>query len=153
MNEQDILKKYKLSEQEHDFYYSIIKRTYTSGKTPKLERTMALILDEAGKVTNVGIDVKTESDINYSTNIILIRKALLERLIGDAESYAYTSFEKDIIQKNVSHLNIYGYKIDEWTYTIDSMESYFDANMALLDRNCRKNLWCKNHSRLFLFNN
>ncbi len=114
---------------------------YANGKAPKLEKTMALTLDEDGKVTNVGIDVKTESDINYSTNIILIRKALLERLIGDAESYAYTSFEKDLIQKNVSHLNIYGYKVDEWTRTIDSMESYFDANMALLEKNCRKNLF------------
>ena len=114
---------------------------YANGKAPKLERTMALTLDEEGKVTNVGIDVKTESDINYSTNIILIRKALLERLIGDAESYTYTSFEKDLIQKNVSHLNIYGYKVDEWTRTIDSMESYFDANMALLEKNCRKNLF------------
>ena len=114
---------------------------YANGKAPKLEKTMALTLDEEGKVTNVGIDVKTESDINYSTNIILIRKALLERLIGDAESYAYTSFEKDLIQKNISHLNIYGYKVDEWTRTIDSMESYFDANMALLEKDCRKNLF------------
>ncbi len=116
---------------------------YANGKAPKLEKTMALTLDGEDKVINVGIDVKTESDINYSTNIILIRKALLERLIGDAESYTYTSFEQDLIQKNVSHLNIYGYKVDEWTCTIDSMETYFDANMALLEKNCRKNLFRK----------
>ena len=114
---------------------------YANGKAPKLEKTMALTLDEEGKVTNVGIDVKTESDINYSTNIILIRKALLERLIGDAESYAYTSFEKDLIQKNVSHLNIYGYKINDWNCTIDSVETYFNANMALLEKATRKGLF------------
>ena len=114
---------------------------YTNGKAPKLDRTMALTINEESRVTSVGIDVKTESDINYSTNIILIRKALLERLIGDAESYTYTSFEKDLIQKNVSNLNIFAYKVDEWTCTIDSMVSYFDANMALLDKSCRKNLF------------
>ena len=114
---------------------------YANGKAPKLEKTMALTLDEEGKVTNVGIDVKTESDINYSTNIILIRKALLERLIGDAESYAYTSFEKDILQKNVATLNIYGYKINEWNCTIDSVNTYFAANMALLEKASRKELF------------
>ncbi len=114
---------------------------YTNGKAPKLDRTMALTINEASRVTSIGIDVKTDADINYSTNIILIRKALLERLIGDAESYTYTSFEKDLIQKNVSNLNIFAYKVDEWTCTIDSMVSYYDANMALLDKKCRKNLF------------
>ena len=33
-NEEEILKKYKLSEEEHDHYYEIIKRAYTAGKTP-----------------------------------------------------------------------------------------------------------------------
>lgn len=114
---------------------------YSHGKAPKLERTMALSLDADGKVVSVGVDIKTEEEMNYSTNIILIRKALLERLIGDAESYTYTSFEKDIIQKNVSHLNIYGYKVEEWSCTIDSMATYFEANMALLEKNCRKSLF------------
>ena len=114
---------------------------YTTGKLPSLERVMALTLDGDSKVTGVGIDVKTESELNYSSNIILIRKALLERLIGDAESYAYTSFEKDIIQKNVSHLNIYGYKIEGWACTVDSLNSYYDANMALLSKDTRKALF------------
>lgn len=34
MQNEEILKKYKLSEEVHSFYYDIIKRTYTSGKTP-----------------------------------------------------------------------------------------------------------------------
>lgn len=114
---------------------------YCNGQAPKLQNTAVIDVDESSKITSVGIDVKTNSDVNYVANIILIRKALLERLIGDAESYAYTSFEKDIIQKNVSTLNIYGYKIDEWNFTIDSMESYFAANMALLDKASRKELF------------
>jgi glucose-1-phosphate adenylyltransferase len=98
-------------------------------------------LDMTGRVTNVGIDVKTSNDVNYIANVVLIRKALLERLIGDAQSYAYTSFEKDIIQKNVDNLNIYGYKVEEWNCTIDSMETYFSANMALLENATRKSLF------------
>ncbi len=114
---------------------------YCTGTLPKLQNQAVLEVNEDSKVTTIGIDLKTSSDVNYSANVILIRKALLERLIGDAQSYAYTSFEKDILQKNVSTLNIYGYKVEEWNCTIDSMNAYFEANMALLSKECRKELF------------
>ena len=114
---------------------------YCYGQLPKLQNQAVVEVNDDCKVTNIGIDVKTTADVNYSANIILIRKALLERLIGDAESYAYTSFEKDILQKNVATLNIYGYKIEEWNCTIDSMNTYFAANMALLEKASRKELF------------
>lgn len=118
---------------------------YANGRLPKLERMMALSIDGDAKVTSVGIDVKTEGDVNYAVNTILIRKALLERLIGDAQSYNYTNFEKDIIQKNVTHLNIYGYKAEGWNCTIDSLATYYEANMALLNKACRKDLFAPDH--------
>lgn len=34
MNKEEILKKYKLSDEEHDQYYQTIKRIYTGGKIP-----------------------------------------------------------------------------------------------------------------------
>ena len=114
---------------------------YCTGKAPALQNQAVIDVDSDGKITSVGIDLKTESDVNYVANVILIRKALLERLIGDAQSYAYTSFEKDIIQKNVATLNMYGYKINEWNYTIDSMNTYFAANMELLTKAARKELF------------
>ncbi len=118
-----------------------ITLAYCTGALPALQNQAVIDVDSDGKVTTVGIDVKTNNDVNYLANVILIRKALLERLIGDAQSYAYTSFEKDIIQKNVSTLNIYGYKVEEWNCTIDSMETYFRANMDLLDKENRKALF------------
>ncbi len=118
-----------------------ITLAYCTGTAPELHNNAIIDVDGDGKVTNVGIDVKTKDDVNYLANVVLIRKALLERLIGDAQSYACESFEKDIIQKNVATLNIYGYKVEEWNCTIDSMETYFAANMALLDKDIRKELF------------
>ncbi len=118
---------------------------YCYGKVPKLSNQAVVELNDENKLINVGIDVKTANDVNYLANIILIRKALLERLIGDAESYAYTSFEKDIIQRNVSILNIYGYKIEDYHCTIDSMNTYFEANMQLLKKATRKELFNSKH--------
>ncbi len=116
---------------------------YCTGELPKLQNQAVLEVNGEDKVTSIGIDVKSADPVNYSANVILIRKALLERLIGDAQSYAYTSFEKDILQKNVSSLNIYGYKIKEWNYTIDSMNTYFAASMELLKKECRAELFNK----------
>ncbi len=118
---------------------------YCFGKVPALQNQAVIEMNDEGKLINVGIDVKTANDVNYMANIILIRKALLERLIGDAESYAYTSFEKDIIQRNVSILNIYGYKIEDYHCTIDSMKTYFEASMALLKKATRKALFNPDH--------
>ncbi len=114
---------------------------YCEGERPHLENTMVFEVNGDDKITKVSVDPKPCGGVKYSANIILIRKALLERLIGDAESYNYGSFEKDIIQKNVEHLNIYGYKCRDRHFTVDSLVSYYDANMALLEKDCRTSLF------------
>lgn len=66
MEEQEILKTYKLSEEVHDFYYEIIKRTYTSGKTP-VENPISVIIGGqtgAGKSSIIGYSTKMFSDGN-----------------------------------------------------------------------------------------
>lgn len=125
----------------HEESNADISLVYCSGKIPQLEDTMVLDTDADGRVKSISINPKTDADVNYAVNIILIRKALLERLIGDAESFGFTNFEKDIIQRNVNHLNIYGWQFKGWHCTVDSLETFFKANMALLDKTCRKDLF------------
>lgn len=66
MNEEEILKKYKLSEVEHEHYYDIIKRIYTSGKIP-VENPIAVIIGGqtgAGKSGLIGYSTKMFTDGN-----------------------------------------------------------------------------------------
>ena len=110
---------------------------YCNGDVPTLPNQAVLDVNEDAKVTNIGIDVKTSSDVNYSANIILIRKALLERLINDAISLNYKDFETDLIQGNVGKLNIYGYEAKGYSAVIESLQSYYNVNMELLNpENC-----------------
>ncbi len=125
----------------HDEKNADITAVYCEGVLPKLENKMVFTLDSDSKVTAISVDPKTDEAVKYGANILLIRKALLERLIGDAESYNCTSFEKDVMQRNVEHLNIYGYKCEGVHFTVDSLVSYYEANMALLERDCRKSLF------------
>lgn len=66
MEVEEILKKYKLSEETHDFYYDIIKRTYTSGKIP-VKNPIAIIIGGqtgAGKSSLIGYSTEMFSDDN-----------------------------------------------------------------------------------------
>lgn len=65
-NEQDILKKYKLTEEEHNNYYDIIKRIYTGGKTP-VENPISVIIGGqtgAGKSAIIGYSTRMFEDEN-----------------------------------------------------------------------------------------
>ncbi len=111
------------------------------GRLPALKNVMAFDCDENSAVKSVAISPKTDGEVMYSIDTVLMRKALLERLIGDAESYSYESFEKSVIQKNVSKFNIYCYKIGGFCGTIDSLVSYFNINMDLLKPEIRADLF------------
>ena len=116
---------------------------YKKGTLPKLENMMALTVDGNSKVTSIAVNPQNTENVNFSTNIILVRKALLESFVADALSAGSVNFEKDIIQKNVDHLNIYGYEFTGWGCEIDGVNSYFEANMALLNKDIRKDLFNK----------
>lgn len=65
-NEEDIFKKYKLTEEEHKNYYKIIKRIYTSGKTP-VKAPVAIIIGGqtgAGKSGLIGYSTRMFEDEN-----------------------------------------------------------------------------------------
>lgn len=113
------------------------------GKMPQLKNVMVFDCEGDGRVKSVAVNPKTDKDVKYSVDTILMRKSLLERLIGDAKSYSYESFEKSVIQQNISRLNIYCYSAHGFCRTIDSKESYFDINMELLNPDIRADLFNK----------
>ena len=110
---------------------------YKHGNSPALQDAMIMDVDSDGKVTKVSFAPSGAEDVNYSLNMILMKKSLLERLMNEAISQNLTDFESDIIQKNVDKLKIYGLEFKDYAVTIDSMASYFKANMSLLEpENC-----------------
>jgi len=86
MDEQEILKKYKLSEEEHELYYQIIKRTYTSGKTP-VKNPIAVIIGGqtgAGKSGLIGYSTKMFTD----GNVIIINSDEIKPFHPQSEEIA-----------------------------------------------------------------
>lgn len=66
MNKEEILKKYKLTDEEHEQYYQTIKRIYTGGKIP-VNNPIAVIIGRqtgAGKSGIIGYSTKMFTDEN-----------------------------------------------------------------------------------------
>lgn len=111
---------------------------YAVGKKPRIDELMSFEMDDNGRVVS---SFRGNSDEGaYSLNVILMRKALLEKLINEAVSLNYSSFTDDIIAKNLQSMHIYGYEFGGFVRMLDSMQSYFDTNMALLEKDNRKAL-------------
>lgn len=114
-----------------------ISIVYQHGALPKLDNIMELQMQDNGRITQVALSPNTTGEVNYSLNMILMKRSLLQRLINEAVSLNHESFERDIIQGNVGKLRIFGFAAKGFTRTIDSLVSYFKVSMDLLEpQNC-----------------
>ncbi|MEG2396306.1 MAG: glucose-1-phosphate adenylyltransferase subunit GlgD [Oscillospiraceae bacterium] len=112
---------------------------YKNGKCPCLANTMTFDINENGRIETVAVSPNSEGNVNYSMNVILMKKSLIERLVNESISLNHEQFERDIIQRNTEKLKIYGFPVQGFARTIDSMQSYFSVSMELLNpENCQR---------------
>ena len=57
--------------------------------------------------------------------------------------HSQEDFERDIIQRQVGSLKIYGYRVDGFARTLDSLGSFYNINMELLNADNRRELFCR----------
>lgn len=69
---------------------------------------------------------------NLSMNLYIIERESLIQLVRDASVRGLVYFERDILARNLSLLNIQAYEFDGYVARISDMKSYFDENMRLL---------------------
>ena len=65
---------------------------------------------------------------------MLLKKALLQRLVREAHSRGGYVLEQDLIMKNVDRLNISAYRVPGFVAAMDSLDSYYRASFALLEK-------------------
>ncbi|MBE6773445.1 MAG: glucose-1-phosphate adenylyltransferase subunit GlgD [Ruminococcaceae bacterium] len=111
---------------------------YKRGIAPKLSHVMTLEIENENKISSVKVGETPDTASNYSLNIIVMSRALLERLLRSAQVMGAKNFERDIIAANVGALNIRGHKIDTYAKVIDSLQSYYDISMELLSGEYRE---------------
>ncbi|MDR0903191.1 MAG: glucose-1-phosphate adenylyltransferase subunit GlgD [Ruminococcus sp.] len=120
-----------------------ITAVYAKGNVRMDESHTATVFGVAdnGQIADVLISPEMSGDSNISLNTYVIGKTLLKNIVMDAKPRNLVDFEKDVLQAKVSTLKLMGYEYTEYYSRISSMQSYFEANLALLNTENRRALF------------
>jgi glucose-1-phosphate adenylyltransferase len=104
---------------------------------------MSLELDDSSRVIHADRKSQLYRNSNVSLNIWVMNRKLLEGLLEEATVSGASSFERDVIQKNVKSLKIYGYNYEGVYLHVNTMENYYKYNMQLLNAEVRSELFAQ----------
>ena len=116
------------------------------GEKPKNFSSVLVLdkVDENGKIIEATLDPDTNGEVFYSCNIILIKKYLLQTLITTAHSKNEVSFQRSILLNCIKSEKAYAFDAtDCFVGTIDSVQSYYDISMDLLNKDVKNKLFDK----------
>lgn len=115
---------------------------YKNGPLPAFESGHTLYgIADNGKINEVLISEDAGKICNYGISICIFRRDLLLDMAREASEKGIHSINRAIQLGLHNTSNIYGYRVENFVATIDSIKSYTDANMALLSRDIRKDLF------------
>ena len=120
-----------------------VTMAYSHQKLPRSEYSnrMALTISEDKQITEILMSPDNEDDCDFAVNTMVLKRTLLISIIKDAVSRNFTSIERDVYQRCIGKLKIYGYKIEGYVRVIDSLTAYLSASMELFDRDVRNELF------------
>lgn len=110
-----------------------VTMVYNCGEIPDGARTdnYTIRIDNGRVVELLSNDYRPGVQ-NLSMNLYIIERESLIQLVRDASVRGLVYFERDILARNLSLLNVQAYEFDGYLARISDMKSYFDENMRLL---------------------
>lgn len=104
---------------------------------------MLVDAQEDGRITGVKLTptVPKGTKADIFVNYYVFNRQFLLNMVEDFVSHGYTSFEADLLAKQVKSLKVYRYDFKGYYAGIDSMSAYYRHNMELLDKNVRDELF------------
>ena len=109
------------------------------------ENDTYLSVDENNRVTGMEIGSAVPTRECACLKIYITKRELLRQLVEQGAANGMHDFERDILQRNINNdsLKVYGYEYKGLACQIDSIQSYFNFNMSLLDTDIRRQLFPK----------
>ncbi|MBR5614642.1 MAG: glucose-1-phosphate adenylyltransferase subunit GlgD [Clostridia bacterium] len=116
--------------------------------TPKeLSKNIMLETEEDGRVSDIQVYPKKQNSNLAYMHIFFIKKDFLIDLVGDCLAHDKHSISKDILLANVEKRRIYAYKYEGYRKTIDSIKSFYQFNLELLNSDIRHEVFGTDDSR------
>lgn len=119
----------------------IDENTYTPIKT--------FTVNENQRIIGMEIHNSYFGAANTSLDIWIMKKELLQELVIDSIVNDLSSFNSDILMRNIDCLKIYGYQFKGYIKDISSIKTYFDLNMGLLNADIREELFNKENFSIY----
>ncbi|MBE5890509.1 MAG: glucose-1-phosphate adenylyltransferase subunit GlgD [Lachnospiraceae bacterium] len=84
------------------------------------------------RVKKIYVNPKEHGEQNFSFNIYVCERETLIRIIDESYVHGYSYFTRDVIARHLSDMNVQAYEYDGYVAQINSVKSYFEENMRLL---------------------
>lgn len=97
--------------------------------------------DTDGRINSVNFE--EAKDCDYSLDTMVIGRQLLIDIVVSEINTGRVSLSHGIFGKGYNKYKIYGYKHNGYSAVIDSIDSYFKANLDLLSKDIREDLFSK----------
>lgn len=101
-------------------------------------------INDDGRVVDVLVSPHLSGACNISLNMFVLSKEFLKNIVLEANSRGLVSFEKDILQARTHDYKIMAYRFDGYFSRICSMDTFYKANMNLLNTENRNKLFIAN---------
>lgn len=113
------------------------------GKVGHRSDFMLVSANEEGRVNEIKLTphVKEGTKADIFVNVMVINRQFLLNLVEDSVTHGFTSFESDILVKQLDSLKVYRYDFQGYYAGIDSMSAYYKHNMELLEKEVRDELF------------
>lgn len=125
----------------------IVSKAKVGGGEKRL-RT-AVEYDKDMRVTRVTTSDKLTGEKMLFTNMMVISRAFLLRIIENADEWGYTSFSRDVLVRGCGEHRIFAYVYDGYFATMDSLCSYYTRSLELLDKRKRDELFYKDGANIY----
>ncbi len=113
------------------------------GELEKNADLMIVNADETDRVNEVQYApyVKKGDMGSFYAGVMVINRQFLINVVEDSVTHGFTSFETDVIIKQLESLKIYRYQFDGYFAGMTSLVAYYKNNMRLLDKSVRDELF------------
>ncbi len=111
------------------------------GAVPPRVEIPTLRMDAEGRVTDLLIGSVTQEEAYHGIGVYVMQKDWLVRTVQEAMARNLHHFERDVLQSRLQGLDIRAYEVSPPVMPIYSLESYYRANLAMLDDAVRAQLF------------
>ena len=98
-------------------------------------------MDKDNRIIKIDNDPKITGVHNAGIDTWIMKKSFLVDLVNEALQTNYTSFNRDILMRNLNNYKVYGYEHKGYFGYINNLRTYFDINMDLIKRDVRGELF------------